>query len=107
MIKDQITKINHKIAEVCQRTGRNPKDVTIIGVTKYTTPDKMKEAIACGVTHIGENRLQDVQAKFGALDHAGLKYTKHLIGHLQTNKAKLAVQFFDIDRKSTRLNSSH
>ena len=96
MIKDRIVQIQTKIAEICKRTGRNPKEITIIGVTKYTTVDKMKEAIAGGITDIGENRVQDAEAKFFVLDHANLKYTRHLIGHLQTNKAKFAVQFFDV-----------
>jgi len=96
MIKDRIAQIQANIAEICKRTSLNPKDITIIGVTKYTTVEKMKEAIAGGITDIGENRIQDVQVKFSALDQAHLKYTKHLIGHLQTNKAKLAVQLFDV-----------
>src|SRR3989338_11201120 len=96
MIKDRIAQIHARIAEICKRTARNPKDITIIGVTKYTTVEKMREAIVSGITDIGENRLQDVQVKFSALDQAHLKYTKHLIGHLQTNKAKLAVQLFDV-----------
>ena len=96
MIKDRIVQIQNKIADICKRSARNPKEITIVAVTKYTTVDKMKEAIAGGVPDIGENRIQDVQAKFSALDQAHLKYTKHLIGHLQTNKAKLAVQFFDV-----------
>ena len=96
MIKDNIAKIQNKIAEACRKAGRDPKDITIVGVTKYTTTDKMKEAISAGIAHVGENRVQDASEKFAALDQATLKYTKHLIGHLQTNKAKLAVQFFDI-----------
>ena len=96
MIKQRLAQIQAKITEICKRVARNPKEIAIVGVTKYTTVDKMKEAITAGITNIGESRVQDVQAKFSVLDQAHLKYTKHFIGHLQTNKAKFAVQLFDI-----------
>ncbi|MDP2653768.1 MAG: YggS family pyridoxal phosphate-dependent enzyme [Candidatus Omnitrophota bacterium] len=117
MIQDRISQLRGRIAEICRKANRDPKEITVIGVTKYTTVDKMKEAVSCGITDLGENRVQDAQGKFALLDQARLKYTKHLIGHLQSNKAKLAVPFFDviqsvdslplaheIDRQAERLN---
>ncbi len=67
--------------------------VTLIAVTKNHTVDLMQEAIDCGVKNIGENRIQEATEKFQTLNREA---TKHLIGHLQTNKAKQAVKLFDL-----------
>lgn len=67
--------------------------VTLVAVTKNHGVDLMREAIDCGVLHIGENRIQEAAEKFQVLDR---KVTHHLIGHLQTNKVKQAVKLFDL-----------
>ena len=67
--------------------------ITLVAVTKNHGADLMLEAIHAGVTDIGENRVQEAAEKFQALDK---KVTRHLIGHLQTNKAKQAVKLFDL-----------
>lgn len=67
------------------RAGRNPEDIQIIAVTKYVSVPRMKEAEALGITHFGENRLQDALPKF---PHFSDQITWHFIGHLQTNKVK-------------------
>ncbi len=95
MIKENILSVKGDISLVCERLGRNPDEVVFIGVTKYAEAVQVKEVVAAGVRHIGENRVQDAKAKFTALDN--LKgITKHLIGHLQTNKVKEAVELFDL-----------
>ena len=73
--------------KVCER-------VTLVAVTKNHGVDLMKTALDCGVTDIGENRVQEASEKFPALNLDGV--TKHLIGHLQTNKVKPAVKLFDV-----------
>lgn len=70
---------------------KNP--VTLVAVTKNHGVEAMREAIDCGVSNIGENRIQEAAEKFQILDR---KVTRHLIGHLQTNKVKQAVKFFDL-----------
>ncbi|OGW96544.1 MAG: YggS family pyridoxal phosphate enzyme [Omnitrophica WOR_2 bacterium GWA2_45_18] len=95
MIKANISKIQGKIASVCKKIGRNPSEVILIGVTKYAEADKIKEAIEAGLTHIGENKVQEAQRKFPALEPFNAKMTKHMIGHLQTNKVKPALRYFD------------
>lgn len=67
--------------------------ITLVAVTKNHGADLMLEAVHAGVTDIGENRVQEATEKFQALDK---KVTRHLIGHLQTNKAKQAVKLFDL-----------
>ena len=73
--------------KICER-------VTLVAVTKNHGVDLMKVAIDCGVKNIGENRVQEASEKFPLLNLDGV--TKHLIGHLQTNKVKPAVKLFDV-----------
>ena len=75
------------------RAGIGRADVTLVAVTKNHPVEMMREAIDCGVTDIGENRIQEALEKFSTLDRA---VKKHLIGHLQTNKVKPAVKNFDL-----------
>ena len=82
IVLDEIER--HKI---CER-------VTLVAVTKNHGVDLMKVAIDCGVKNIGENRVQEASEKFPLLNLDGV--TKHLIGHLQTNKVKPAVKLFDV-----------
>ncbi len=67
--------------------------IILVAVTKNHGVEVMREAIDAGATDIGENRVQEAVAKFQTLDR---KVTRHLIGHLQTNKAKAAVKLFDL-----------
>lgn len=95
-MKQRLAKIYDQIVQACQKCGRDPKDVELIGVTKYTDLAKVQQAIDVGLTHIAENRVQDAQARFPALKIIPGQVTRHLIGHLQTNKVKLAVGLFDM-----------
>ena len=67
--------------------------VTLVAVTKNHGVEMMQQAIDAGVLHIGENRIQEAAEKFKSLNR---EVTRHLIGHLQTNKAKQAVRLFDL-----------
>jgi len=67
--------------------------ITLVAVTKNHGVDVMREAIDAGATDIGENRVQEAAEKFPQLDR---QVTRHLIGHLQTNKVKPAVKLFDV-----------
>ena len=96
MICDNLSAIKQNIQNICAKVERNPDEVILVGVSKYTTVDRMKEALQNGVTHLGENRVVDGVEKFEALGDEGLNVTKHLIGHLQTNKAKKAIEVFDL-----------
>ena len=78
----------------CRREIFSEEDVTLVAVTKNHGVDLMREVIDAGVKDIGENRVQEVAEKLKVLEREGV--TKHLIGHLQTNKAKQAVRLFDV-----------
>jgi PLP dependent protein len=95
MISDQIAVIRENIRRVCQKVGRDPEEVTLVGVTKFATVENIKEAVAAGVTDIGENRVQAAREKFFFLPTSP-SVRRHMIGHLQTNKVKVALELFDL-----------
>lgn len=90
-IKEKVAEVRSRIAEAAARTGRKPEDVLLVAVTKGAGVEKIREAVEAGVTVFGENRIQDAAEKIPQLP-AGLDW--HLIGHLQTNKAKTALELF-------------
>ena len=92
-IVDNVAEVRRRIAEACQRAGRDPGDVTLIAVTKVFPADYVEQAIAAGITDVGENRVQEARDK-KPLVQGGARW--HLIGHLQSNKAKDAVRLFDV-----------
>lgn len=94
MIKEKLLEVKNHIAD--SRTRRSDEytdDVLLIAVTKNHDVHAMREAIDAGVTDIGENRIQEAKEKYEHLDRQAVW---HLIGHLQTNKARQAVKIFDL-----------
>ena len=90
-----------RIAEAARRSGRDASDVEVVAVTKTVAPDRIREAIAVGFTTLGENRVQERQAKVAEIDAvstypAGEQPRWHLIGPLQSNKARRAIDLFDV-----------
>jgi hypothetical protein len=96
MISQKIAEIRSKIAVICIACGYNLADIKVVAVTKYTTVEHANEALQSGICDLGENRVQDAKEKFAALEAQGVRFTKHMIGHLQTNKVKDAVKLFDM-----------
>ena len=86
--------INERIAESAIKSGRNPEDVTLMAVTKTVDPIFINYALDYGVKMIGENRVQEMLRKKPELHLDGVQ--KHLIGHLQTNKAGQIVSEVDM-----------
>ena len=84
-IKKNLDTIKQNIAAACSECGRNPDDVLVLAVTKTRTAEEINEAIRCGITDIGENRVQELLSKYDDVDK---NVRWHLIGHLQTNKVK-------------------
>lgn len=91
-ITENIASVRQRMAAACHRAGRNPRDVTVLAVTKRSPPDDIRVAVGAGITAIGESRVLESIDKFRELPPV----EKHLIGHLQSNKARLAVQYFDV-----------
>lgn len=92
-IRDNIAAVEERIARACGRAGRAREDVKLVAVSKTFPAEFVDEAIAAGITDIGENRVQEARDK-KPLVHGSVRW--HLIGHLQTNKAKDAVKLFDV-----------
>lgn len=85
--------VRERIAVAAERAGRDPATVRLIAVTKGVDASRVNEAIVAGALDIGENRVQEAYAKHA---HVSPGPTWHLIGHLQTNKAKRAAEIFDV-----------
>ncbi len=92
-IGERLAQVHARIAAAARRAGRDPASITLVAVSKTVPPDRIKDAVAAGVAVLGENRVQEARDKIEAL---GRLAQWHLVGHLQTNKAKLAVQLFDV-----------
>src|ERR1044071_965053 len=99
-----LTAVRGEIARACREASRDPADVTLVAVSKTFGADVIEPVIAAGQRVFGENRVQEARGKWPALQarHAGLAL--HMIGPLQSNKAKEAVALFDaihsVDRPS-------
>ncbi len=99
-----LDRVRSEIARGCREAGRDPEDVTLIAVSKTFRAEAIEPVIAAGQRVFGENRVQEAKAKWSALMQKYAGIALHLIGPLQSNKAKEAVALFDaihsVDRAS-------
>jgi len=101
---DRLARVRAQIARACHDAGRDPAGVTLVAVAKTVAAEAIEPAIAAGQRVFGENRVQEAKAKWPALiaRHSGIAL--HLVGPLQSNKARDAVALFDaihsVDRQS-------
>ena len=92
-VADNVREVRMRIEDAAERALREASDVLLVAVTKTVEPPSIIEAIEAGVTAVGENRIQEASRKFGE----GLPpVEKHLVGHLQRNKVKTALELFDM-----------
>jgi hypothetical protein len=98
-IPSRLSAIRDRMERACRRAGRPPEDVTLIAVTKTRSVEEVASAVEAGVTDLGENRVQEAEAKYPALASLeardGSPPRWHLVGHLQKNKVRKAVALFD------------
>ncbi len=112
--QDNLKRVRDSIETVCARTGSR-HEIVLVAVTKTFPAEILREAVNNGISDIGENRVQEAEKKFAEI--SGLSFTRHLIGHLQSNKANKAAALFDwvqsldspdtavrLDRKLAELN---
>ncbi len=92
-IAQNLDEVADRIAAAAERSGRSPDDVMLVCVTKNRSLDEIRAALDWGVPIVAENRVQEAAQKIPALPHT---VTWHLIGHLQRNKVKLAIEVFDM-----------
>jgi len=95
MISQNLQELKSRIGRAAQRGGRRPEDVRLLAVTKTVSIDSIHEAISSGQRLFGENYVQEAAKKLESMGELYYEATWHFIGHLQRNKAKLAVQLFD------------
>lgn len=100
-IVTNLQEIRIRISQSASKVNRDPEQIRVIAVTKYVGVNQINEALGAGITEIGENRVQDGIAKFPYLTGDTVK---HMIGTLQTNKVKLALEHFDMIHSVDRHN---
>jgi PLP dependent protein len=91
-IRANLGRVQEAVARACARAGRSPDHVLLIAVSKTMDAERVRQAVAAGVAALGENRVQEARDKIEALGHP---VPWHLIGSLQTNKARDAARLFD------------
>lgn len=106
-IVTRLAQVRARIAEAAATAGRDPTDVTLVAVGKTRGAPDIEAALAAGQRVFGENRVQEAEGKFPALKAAHEDLTLHLIGPLQTNKAREAVQLFDVIETLDRPKLAH
>jgi pyridoxal phosphate enzyme (YggS family) len=95
-LAENLVRVEEAITSACRHAGRRREEITLIAVSKMHPAQMAEEAISLGLTHLGENRVQEWQGKrFELSDSARTLVDAHLIGHLQSNKAAKAVEIFD------------
>ncbi len=95
MLKQKLDQVESRIAQAAARAGRQRSDIQLVAVTKKFPAAVIREAYQLGLRDFGENYVQEFEAKGVELaDCEGARY--HFIGHLQSNKAKIAAQIFDV-----------
>lgn len=90
----RLEQVQEQIAEAALRVNRKPGDITLVAVSKTHSAESIRQAIAIGVTDLGENRVQEAETKIPEAGRQAARW--HLIGHLQSNKARRAVELFDV-----------
>ncbi|HQA60767.1 MAG: YggS family pyridoxal phosphate-dependent enzyme [Tepidanaerobacteraceae bacterium] len=90
-LKQNIQQIKKRIEAAAERSGRNPEDIYLIAVTKNFSAELIQEAVDNGIVFLGENRVQEAKSK---VDLVKGNIEWHLIGHLQRNKVKTAIDIF-------------
>ncbi len=95
-IAEQLAVVTARIAEAAEAAGRDPAEVTLVAVSKIHPGARVEAAIAAGHRVFGENRVQEAKAKYPPLKEAHADLRLHLIGPLQSNKARDAVRLFDV-----------
>lgn len=92
-IRRRIRETQEKIEEYAKKAGRDPREIQILGATKTVPPDLIELAIEGGIRHFGENRVQEAAPKIPLIKE---KVDWHMIGHLQSNKVRKALQLFSV-----------
>jgi len=104
-IRENLKEVESRIAEAALRSGRQPEDVTLVAICKTFPAEAVAEAYAAGVRDFGENRVNEAQRKIPEVDAliSGTRPTWHMVGHIQSRKARDVVACFDVVHSVDRL----
>lgn len=94
-IEQNLRIVRERIADAALRSGRQPETVRLVGVSKGMPAELVAEAVQAGLQDIGENRVQEAATKVPSVAALAAPPRWHLVGHLQTNKARAALALFD------------
>src|SRR5207244_715024 len=100
-IRTNLERVRERIARAAERSGRRTEDVLLVGVSKTVEVARIRAALAAGLTALGENRVQEARGKVAEL---GRPVAWHLVGHLQTNKVRDALELFDVVHSVDRID---
>lgn len=93
-ISERFENVLAQMGAAAERAGRSPDEIKLIAISKTHGAGRVREALAAGVTDLGENRVQEAESKINEIGRDAARW--HLVGHLQTNKARRAVELFDV-----------
>ncbi|MGI8884331.1 MAG: YggS family pyridoxal phosphate-dependent enzyme [Pyrinomonadaceae bacterium] len=93
-LRENLAEVQQKIERAANKVGRNPNEIKLVAVSKTHPVEILNKAIEAGTTVFGENKVQEAESKIEEIGRE--KVERHLIGHLQKNKARKAVQLFDV-----------
>ena len=99
-IRANLERVRERVARAAERAGRRAGDVLLVGVSKTVDVGRIRQAIEAGVPALGENRVQEARGKVAEI---GRPVPWHLVGHLQTNKVRDALELFDVIQSLDRL----
>src|SRR2546430_6313302 len=100
-IRANLERVRERIARAAERSGRRTEDVLLVGVSKTVEVGRIRTALAAGLGALGENRVQEARGKVAEL---GRPVAWHLVGHLQTNKVREALELFDVVHSVDRID---
>ena len=100
-IRANLERVRERVARAAERAGRRAEDVLLVGVSKPVDVARIRAAIAAGLGALGENRVQEARDKITEL---GRTVQWHLVGHLQTNKVRDALELFDVIHSVDRID---
>jgi pyridoxal phosphate enzyme (YggS family) len=95
-IAANIREVQRRIGLACERSHRSPDEIILVAVTKGFEVPAIRTAFDSGIRNFGENRVHEAEGKIAQLSDLRPSVTWHMVGHLQSNKAKIAVELFDI-----------
>ena len=96
-IADNVKRVQDRMADACARFGRDPAEITLVAVSKQKTAAEIVSAVEAGIQHIGENRVEECAGKIAPVEASVPgALTWHMVGHVQSRKAKQVIQLFDI-----------